>query len=54
MSFDHFVDVKVHGDGSAELVKSMGDNKYASLMRPAGRYYSAIKGTISLCIKKLF
>ncbi|CAN7014556.1 unnamed protein product [Brassica rapa subsp. trilocularis] len=35
--------VKVHGDGSAELVKSMGDNKYASLMRPAGRYYSAIK-----------
>ncbi|CAN6879825.1 unnamed protein product [Brassica oleracea] len=43
MSFDHFVDVKEHGDGSAELVKSMGDNKYASLMRPAGRYYSAIK-----------
>ncbi|KAF2531534.1 hypothetical protein F2Q70_00033106 [Brassica cretica] len=35
--------VKEHGDGSAELVKSMGDNKYASLMRPAGRYYSAIK-----------
>ncbi|WZY85682.1 hypothetical protein YC2023_032066 [Brassica napus] len=32
--------VKEHGDGSAELVKSMGDNKYASLMRPAGRYYS--------------
>ncbi|WZZ76143.1 hypothetical protein YC2023_087513 [Brassica napus] len=43
MSFDHFVDVKEHGAGSAELVKSMGDNKYASLMRPAGRYYSAIK-----------
>ncbi|CAN6914675.1 unnamed protein product [Brassica oleracea] len=35
--------VKEHGDGSAELVKSMGDNKYASLLRPAGRYYSAIK-----------
>ncbi|KAH0871200.1 hypothetical protein HID58_078222 [Brassica napus] len=35
--------VKEHGAGSAELVKSMGDNKYASLMRPAGRYYSAIK-----------
>ncbi|KAG5390049.1 hypothetical protein IGI04_031590 [Brassica rapa subsp. trilocularis] len=34
--------VKERGDGSAELVKSMGD-KHASVIRPAARYYSAIK-----------
>ncbi|KAL0738997.1 hypothetical protein Bca4012_015207 [Brassica carinata] len=35
--------VKERGDGSTELVKPMGDNKHASLTRPAVRYYSAIK-----------
>ncbi|WZZ79559.1 hypothetical protein YC2023_100131 [Brassica napus] len=34
--------VKERADGSAELVKSMGD-KHASVIRPAARYYSAIK-----------
>ncbi|KAH0915621.1 hypothetical protein HID58_030067 [Brassica napus] len=34
--------VKERGDGSADLVKSMGD-KNASVIRPAARYYSAIK-----------
>ncbi|KAJ0263258.1 hypothetical protein HA466_0036480 [Hirschfeldia incana] len=33
--------VKEHGDGNAEPVNS--DNKHASLVRPAARYYSAIK-----------
>ncbi|KAG7546050.1 hypothetical protein ISN44_As12g014610 [Arabidopsis suecica] len=34
--------VKERGDGSAELVKSMAD-KHVGLVRPAAKYYSAIK-----------
>ena len=45
--FLYFVDVKERGDGSADLVKSMGD-KHASVIRPAARYYSAIKGIITI------
>ncbi|CAN7033201.1 unnamed protein product [Brassica rapa subsp. trilocularis] len=41
-SGEYLEDVKERGDGSAELVKSMGD-KHASVIRPAARYYSAIK-----------
>ncbi|XP_010433559.1 PREDICTED: 60S ribosomal protein L18a-like protein [Camelina sativa] len=34
--------VKESGDASSELVKSIGD-KHASLVRPAAKYYSALK-----------